>query len=111
MDKCTFGDSKAAMNLISILSEPEYEQYSSAVAGLIGRCQQEMRGIMGLPNIDLRVTILVIWKHRFVDLVKARNFPEKIETHVCNVIATSCKKLLRETNPRVYKSTHYQENS
>ena len=96
MDKNTFSNSKAAQNLVGILEQPENLSYCSAVSSLLSRCQQEMRAIMTISNLDLRRTILTIWRHRFVDLVKAREFPDIIETHTLCVVVGFYRKLQRE---------------
>ena len=93
MDKYTFGDSRAAINLmVDILGKPEYEKYSSRVAKLLSKQFQALNAVAEIRDKTIREATLQMWHRRFIGL--AEDLPEVIKTHTLCVAAGKYHQLL-----------------
>lgn len=81
MDKHTFGDSKAAVNLLRTLEEPDYYKYRRVVSSVLAEYFSQTASIMGITDITLRKAVLKVWHERFTNRVSQLEIPEVIKTH------------------------------
>ena len=93
MDNHTFGDSKAAVNLVGILNKPEHRLYTRRASRMLAKYFTSLRAISNIPHKETRETVLKLWLTRFKELSNSSNFPLVIETHL-NTVATGYKRQL-----------------
>lgn len=93
MDNCTFGSSKAAMNLVGILNKPEHQLHARRVSKVLAKYLTSLKAIGNIPHKGTRETVLKLWLARFKELTGNSNFPLVIETHM-NTVATGEKRKL-----------------
>ena len=94
MDRYTFGSSKAAQNLINILQEPRYNQYSKRVARLLSKQSTILKEINTIHNKTIREATLKMWHEHFV--VLCSSLPEIVRTHTLCVETAWYRQLLRK---------------
>lgn len=82
MDKYTFGDSKAAINLVKTLGMPEYSLCARKVSRLLGKQIQSINAIMAISDKGVRRAVLTLWRDRFINAVNTTVLPEIIKTHI-----------------------------
>jgi len=100
MDKSTFGNYKAAVNLMATLDTPEYSQCAKKVCSLLGRQLTSIKAIMAIPDDTVRKAVLKLWHDRFVSAVSNTEMPEVIKTHTICVATTYYRMSLKgERNP------------
>ena len=96
MDKHTWGDSQAAINLAThILAQPEYNQYSKFVSRNLSKQFIALSSIMAIPDKNTRETTLKMWHDRFKGLVSV--LPEVVRTHTLCVETGEYRKKLRQS--------------
>ena len=95
MDKCTFGDSKAAINLMGTLNMPEYSLYARKVRRLLAKQIRYLKAIRTITDIAVQITILKLWQDRFSSMVNNTEMPEDIKTHTLCVATTFYRKGIR----------------
>lgn len=88
MDKFTFGDSKAAVNLMKTLNAPFYSLYARKVCRLLAKQLQSIKAIMAIPDQTIRKAVLKLWHDRFIAIVNNSEMPEVIKTHTLCVATT-----------------------
>lgn len=89
MDKCTFGDSRAAVNLITTLDTPEYSRYQRKVCTYLGKQLQSIKAIGDISDKTIREAVLKLWHDRFVTVVMSNTeIPDVIKTHTICVAKT-----------------------
>ena len=93
MDDCTFGNSKAAINLMRILNNPGYQLYARRASRMLAKYLTSLKAIGDIPLKETRETVLKLWLVRFRELNGNANFPLIIETHM-NTVATGQKRKL-----------------
>ena len=97
IDSCTFGNSKAAINLIKILQNPENSIYCHKVLKILSKYMTAIKSLTFIPQKGTRETALSIWCDSFTTNVnKSSFFPDVIKTHMNNVMIAQKRKLLRE---------------
>lgn len=97
MDKCTFGNSKGAINLISVLEKPENVPYAHKVSAILSKYSQSMAAIMFIPDKTTRVAVLLEWRHKFLERINKANFPEVVRSHTSNLIVVLYRKCVYES--------------
>ena len=94
MDKCTFGNSQAAQNLVGdILRKPEYEKYSKRVAHLLSKQSAFFSNVSYIPDETIRKATLRKWHEHFAGLVDG--LPEIVKTHTICVETGWYRQALR----------------
>lgn len=88
MDKHTFGDSLAAVHLVTILEMPEHHQYRAKVRTLLAKQLSSLKAITYIPDKVTCQAVLELWHHKFVSGISGKDFPDVIKTHVLNVATT-----------------------
>ena len=96
MDTCTFGSSKAAMNLVGILNKPEYQFHARRVSRFLAKYLTSLEAIGHIPHKETRETVLKLWLTRFKELNDESNYPLVIETHLNTVATGQKRKLMKE---------------
>ena len=95
MDKHTFGDSQAAVNLmVDILEKPEYKQYSPRVARLLAKQFKALKAVAEISDKSVREATLQMWHRRFIGL--ASGLPELVKTHTLCVAAGKYHQILND---------------
>ena len=92
IDKFTFGNSKCAVNLISILNKEENSQYRHKSLRILSKYMKGIGALMFVTDKDTRETALKIWLERFKLLTRSANIPTLIETHLNCVATTEYRK-------------------
>jgi len=96
IDKFTFGNSRAAINLTNILNMPEYSSYAPKALRILSKYMTSIKALTSIPNKETRETALGIWRNNFVRLVNNTDFPDVLKTHMNNVATRQKRKLLKE---------------
>lgn len=82
MDKYTFGNSKAAINLIRTLDELGDVKLQRGVSSVLSKYATAMAQIMFIPSKTTREAILQLWLAKVSALIEDSPWPEIIKTHV-----------------------------
>lgn len=101
MDKFTFGNSKAAVNLVKTLGRPEYQKYSAQANRLLAKQLVALGAIMFIPDKNTRETALLLWKQMFIERVNSANIPEVIKTHILCVATSYYRKYMTMSSSRI----------
>ena len=94
MDKHTWGDSQAAVNLANTLNAPEFILFSRTVAKLLSKYQSAIKPLLHIPQKDARETALKMFRDKYINHVADANLPEIIKSHVCCVMVGFYRKML-----------------
>ena len=86
LDPYTFGDSKAAINLAKILSEPEHRKYSSKVSVFYGRFNQRMMAIYAVRDFSIRQHLSWLIMKDARDKIGSSVMPELVKSHLLNIM-------------------------
>ncbi len=97
MDKCTFGGSRAAINLMTTLNGGDFGQYSRLTNRLLGKQLKALKSLMSIPDKNTREAALLIWDKNFTTRVNSILLPEVIQTHILCVAAGYFRKYLAES--------------
>ena len=93
MDKYTFGNSRAAVNLMaSILEKPEYKHCSAQVARILDKHFKVLGVVAKLPDKTIRGATLQMWHKHFLGRIE--DLPELVRTHTACVMASRYHQLL-----------------
>jgi len=93
MDKHTFGNSQASVNLITdILEKPEYKNYSTKVARVLDKHFKVLIVVSRIPNETIRRATMEMWHKHFS--ARLEGLPEIIKTHTLCVMSTRYHELL-----------------
>ena len=96
MDKHTWGNSQASVNLITqILIQPEYQQYSKFVRRHLTKQSVALNYIMSIPSKSIRETTLKMWHDKF--FLQVISLPEVVKTHVLCVETSIYRQLLKDS--------------
>ena len=100
MDKCTWGNSQASINLITnILIKEDYKVYTPTVCRLLSKQLTALAAIKDISDKNTRETTLRMWHERFWDLVSS--LPELVQTHVICVETGVYRHLLERSRERL----------
>lgn len=94
MDKYTFGNSKAAVNLMTTLEKPKYQDRASTVTRLLSKQLTALKAIMSIPDKNTRETTLLLWKRMFIERIDFQSLPEVIKTHTLCVATGYYRKYM-----------------
>ena len=97
MDKFTFGDSKAAVNLVEILDKPEHSLCSPKALRMLSKYMTSINALEAIPHKGTRETVLRLWHDRFINQVNESSFPIVVSTHLNCVATSQYRKQLRYT--------------
>ena len=113
MDKYTFMDSPSAKNLVKILDDPQYKQYSSKIKRTLSKYFSYTAYVMYIPNKTVRDATLKFWKEHFEEIINYSEIPVVIVTHSFNVMTARYRECLKETKPRAgnYKTIHQHKTN
>ena len=100
VDKYTFVNSKAAVNLVTMLKSSEYESYSNKAFSMLSRYMTAIKAIASIPHKGTRETVLKLWRTRFVNQVEASNLPLNIKTHLRCVAIAQFRRLEKASQLR-----------
>lgn len=95
MEKYIWGNSKGAVNLITMLETAEYSQYFRAVSSIISKYFQSTGAIKAIADRTIREAVLLMWHAKFVDRVTQLDIPEVIKTHMLCVGKTRNRQARR----------------
>ena len=96
MDKCTFGNSKAGINLVSILNKPENTGFAHTASRILCKYSASLKSLGFIPTKDIRETSYRLWRNHFLEWVDKSSFPTLVETHIKCVIVGQYREALRE---------------
>jgi len=105
MDKNTFGNSKAAINLVNTLNEPEYQDYAHKACNILSLQLGEIHAINNITDDRMRKAVLNSWHQRFRTKVNGSTLPENIKTHILCVATTYYRIALKTEEVKHGKST------
>lgn len=91
IDNWTFGNSKAATNLIDMLKTPEYHQYERLVCRRLMEQIKALHELMAIKDLAVRRTALIYFHKVFKQLRPIES--SIINNHTLCVEATEFKKL------------------
>jgi len=97
MDKCTFGNSKAAINLVATLEQEDFKRYSRLTNRLLSKQIAALKGVNCIPDKITREAALLIWDKNFTTRVKSSVLPEVIQTHILCVATAYFRRYLAES--------------
>jgi len=98
LDACTFGDSKAAINLIGILNGVEDKRIKHRASKILSKYQGSLKPLSRIPDKEIRETAYNLWRSHFIEWVDRANFPIVIETHMKCVIVGEFRKAIRRND-------------
>lgn len=95
----TFGDSKAAVNLMgNILQQDEYKRFKTRIIRMLSKQFNALHSLMMIADKNVRETSLKMWhdkfKQSFIDYPEC---PEVIKTHTLNVETREFRLLLKRS--------------
>jgi len=94
--KFTFGDSQAAVNLMSsILQQPEYQRYRRKVCRKLSKQIEGMTALGTIGDKAIRDAMLGVWHGQFASRIS--DLPEIVKTHTRCVETGFYRQLLRRT--------------
>ena len=96
IDKYTFGDSQASVNLMLILRKPENTPYSRRAQRMLSKYIEATKALLSIPHKETRETALTLWRDRFRKQVEKIDFPCVIKTHINCVAVSYYRKRLKE---------------
>lgn len=95
----TFGNSKAAINLMgNILENPGYVMHRRKALRLLSKQTATLTAVMAIKNKSVREASLEMWHKRFATLIS--DLPEVVKSHVLCVETGLYRKLLEESKAR-----------
>ena len=92
MDKTTFTNSKAAINLATMLDTPEYTQYRDRVNRILSRWFEYSSEVMAIKSPTVCLGTLDKWRTHFKEWVDNSELPEVVRSHAHNVLAIQYRK-------------------
>ena len=95
MDKYTFGDSRAAVSLVSILDKPDNESYEHNASRIIDKYLKSLIALRHIPDKSIRETAYRLWHDHFMERVDDTKFPYLVETHIKAIIVGEYRKAMR----------------
>ncbi len=112
IDPHTFGGSKASENLALILNDDHPELVTKVGAyyhGFTGHLTNCLYAAHHFPNGGLRVMLELYKKHKY-ETIKNSGMPEKVISHLWNVMSTAYKVNLIVIN-RIMKESNDRQNN
>ena len=95
LDSFTFGKSRAAVNLVSILNKPANVDWMYKASRILSKYSKEIKVLGCIPDKGVRETAFKLWRNRFIDRVNRCFFPTVIETHLKCVIVGIYRAAMR----------------
>ncbi len=103
MDKHSWGNSSAAIALVSMLETEEYQPYSKKVRGRLTTQWQRLDALMKIEEPGIRRECLIAFHRLFRKHISEMDIPDVLKTYVL-CVATSRYRQLASVNERVYVS-------
>ncbi len=91
-----FGKYLAAKKLMEEIL-PEYLIHPHVVSSLLSNHAKELRNLMVIKDLSLRITIIEMWHKHFIDLVENKAFPRIVKNHIRSIGISIKRDMLRET--------------
>ena len=95
MDKATFGNTQAALNLVGNIL-PDYPLLKKKVSSLLSVYLGDTAMLMYIPDKKVRRQALLLWRNHLLKYLLTKEFPLVVRTHVSNLIIGRYRQLLRE---------------
>lgn len=108
MDKHTFGDSKAAINLVTTLETPEYQVYQRLSCKRLSKQTEALKALMFIPDKNTRETALELWDKNFTLQVNTMEAPEVIKSHILCVAAGHFRESLAISRRKIQTKERFR---
>lgn len=93
LDKNTWGNSRSAINLVTILLKPEYQECARRARRVLTKQFEALQSVMDIRCKNIREHSLYMWHERFPSLLSG--LPEIVRTHILCVETGKYRQLLR----------------
>lgn len=94
MDKNTFGNSKAAINLVIALESSEYQVYRQLSCRRLQKQIEALKALLFIPDKNTCETALKLWNKDFSIKINSTTIPEIIKSHILCVATGYFRKYL-----------------
>jgi len=103
MDKHSWGNSQAAIDLITMLEREEYIPFAKSVRSRLTTQWQRLDALMKIEEPGIRKECLISFHNLFKKRINEILLPEELKTHIL-CVATSRYRLLASIDGRIYLS-------
>jgi hypothetical protein len=92
MDQFTFGDSRAATNLVKILNDPDNAPCRNKVSNILSRWADYSNAVMDIQNPTICRGTLDMWRQHFLSSLRDDQIPTPVRSHAENVMVATYRK-------------------
>ena len=93
MDKTTFGDSQAAIDLAKILEKFDNNKYTKKVGRHFERYGKGLSELKFIRDKNIQSFMAILWRDAMLE--RTENFPDEIKRFVKNVMAGQYRAFLK----------------